>query len=105
MAAVAVAAAAAVVAAAVGHPGVCQRTMTEATTEVMTEVMIGSMIATKTESTGHTGADLHLLTTAEGTALDPDPDPTLHVTTEQQEECYIQSYCLDVLFFLTIFCI
>lgn len=86
MVVVAAVVAAAVVVAAVVHHGVPQGTMTGATTEVMTEVTIVTMIAMTTESTDHTDADLRLLTTAEGTAHDPDHGPTRHVTTEQGEE-------------------
>jgi len=65
------------------HHGVSRGTTTGAMRGVMKEVMVATMIAMMTESTDHTDADLHLLTTAEGTALDPDHGPTRHVTTEQ----------------------
>lgn len=65
------------------HRSVTPGTATGAPSGAMTEVMIVIMNAMTTESTDHTGADLHLLTTAEGIAHDPDPGPTRHVTTEQ----------------------
>lgn len=58
-------------------------TTTGATKEAMTEAMIVTMTAMKNEITGPTGADLHLLTTAEGTVQDPARGPTHHVTTEK----------------------
>lgn len=83
------------------HRGVSRGTTTGATREAMKEVMTATMTAMKTESTDHTDADLHLLTTAEVTALDPDHGPTPHVTTEQQKSRrQIQCYCLDACFFL-----
>jgi len=85
------------------HRGVSRGTMTGATTEVTKEVMIAIMIAMRTESTDHTDADLHLLTTAEGTALDPDHGHTRHVTTEQQKELTTDSVLLFGCLFLFMF--
>lgn len=73
-----------VAAAAVVHHGAPPGTTTEATTEAMTGVMIGIMIAMMNEITGLTDADLRLLTTAEGTALDPAHGPIHHVTTDKR---------------------
>lgn len=84
----------------VDHHVASQGTTTEATTGVMTEVMTVTTIAMTTGSTVHTDADLHLRTTAEGTALDLDHGPTPHVTTEQQEKSQQQCYCLDACFSL-----
>lgn len=68
---------------AVVHQGVPQGTLKGATTEVMKEVMIATMIVMRTESTDLTAdADLHLLTTAEGTTHGRDHGPIHHVTTE-----------------------
>lgn len=85
------------------HRGASQGTTTGATREVMKEVTIETMIAMTTESTDHTDADLHLLTTVEATALDPDHGPTHHVTTEQQKESTTDSVLLFGCLFLFMF--
>lgn len=78
---------------AVVHRDAPPETTTGATTEAMTKVMIVTMSATKRENTDLTDADLHLLITAEGTALDPDHAPTHHVTTDQREKSRRRIQC------------
>lgn len=61
------------------HHVVFPGTMTGATTEATIGTIIDMMTATIID---HTDADLHLHTTAEGTAPDPGHGPIHHVTTE-----------------------
>lgn len=56
-------------------------------TGAMTEATIGTIIGMTTVTiTDHTDADLHLHTTAEGTAPDPGHGPIHHVTTEPERQ-------------------
>lgn len=99
----AVAAAVAAVVVVVHHAA--QGTMTEVTIGVTIEVMTATMIVMMTASIDHTDADLHLRTTAEGTA--PDLGPTHHVTTEQMAkwtvllfECLFLFLCFDQIIYV-----